>query len=37
MRRIEKELEFYELPDLDAEGKGDLEVNNTTEQVLGSE
>ena len=34
---FEKELEFYELLDLDAEGEDDLDVDNTTEQVLGFE
>ncbi|KAF8812103.1 hypothetical protein BYT27DRAFT_7335855 [Phlegmacium glaucopus] len=29
---FEKELEFYELLDLDAEGEDDLDVDNTTEQ-----
>ena len=30
-----KELEFYELLDLDADGEYDIDVDNTTEQVLG--
>lgn len=34
---FDKELEFYELLDLDAEGEDDLDVDNTTEQVLGFE
>jgi len=34
---FEKELEFYELLDLDAEGEEDMDVDNTTEQVLGFE
>ena len=32
---FEKELEFYELLDLDAEGEDDLDIDNTTEQILG--
>ena len=35
---FEKELEFYELLDLDAEGEDDdMDIDNTTEQVLGFE
>jgi hypothetical protein len=34
---FDKELEFYELLDLDAEGEDDVDVDNTTEQVLGFE
>ena len=34
---FEKELEFYELLDLDGEGENDLDIDNTTEQVLGFE
>ena len=36
---FEKELEFYELLDLDAEGEddGSMDIDNTTEQVLGFE
>ena len=34
---FEKELEFYKLLDLDAEGEDNLDVDNTTEQVLGFE
>ena len=34
---FEKELEFYKLLDLDAEGEDDLDIDNTTEQVLGFE
>ena len=34
---FEKELEFYELLDLDAEGEDDLDIDNTTEQILGFE
>jgi hypothetical protein len=35
---FDKELEFYELLDLDAEGDDDIDtINNTTEQVLGFE
>ena len=37
---VDKELEFYELLDLDAEGDDDIQVDtidNTTEQVLGFE
>ena len=32
---FDKELEFYELLDLDADGEYDIDVDNTTEQVLG--
>ena len=32
---FEKELEFYELLNLDTEGEDDLDIDNTTEQVLG--
>ena len=34
---FDKELEFYELLDLDAEGENDIDIDNTTEQVLGFE
>ena len=34
---FKKELEFYELLDLDVEGKDDLDIDNTTEQILGFE
>ena len=34
---FDKELEFYELLDLDAEGEDDIDIDNTTEQVLGFE
>ena len=34
---FEKELEFYELLDLDAEGEDDMDIDITTEQILGFE
>ena len=34
-KTLDKELEFYELLDLDADGEYDIDVDNTTEQVLG--
>ena len=34
---FDKELEFYALLDLDAEGEDDIDIDITTEQVLGFE
>jgi len=34
---FEKDLKFYELLDLDAEAEDDMDIDNTTKQVVGFE